>query len=656
MKNFNNIKVKLSELEVHPDNVRNQQKNENTDQNNQELISNISEFGLLQPLLVQKINKSKYGVVAGSRRLNALNALAKSKKSQFTKSSQIECRLVERDIDVTSLSLSENELQLPMDALDRFEAFSNLVIKGSAITDIARSFGITELSVKQAMRLGNIHPLIREAHRNGILNLEELRVFSGHPDTSIQLEVFEKLNEQDDLSTWRIKQFLTDGTLRIGDPLGQYIYDLYKAENGRISEDLIFEDSIILDQELIERCHEKKLQDDAESERAKYGFAWSDVAINPEWNAFNKFDILYPVHHEHLDVVLDEQKKNQCEKIQKEIEALEIEKEKALNWLEERPIEEKIDDLETKIYYLTHQFKSEDLQKSGVIAVWRGGRLEFKRGMVRPEDQFSENSSGDEKKEQPSTSKYSEALKKDMAQVRTSGIALALAQSNISRLVSDFILISKILLDNSFGISNATNLTCSSSNFLNEDLGVSHSLIKEGFSQIKSELNTDWAKLETEEKRFEAFRKISQQDRDYLYAYAFSQTLNPTLVNQKVETLFGDIEDEILPNIREIWTPDEAFLKRMSKPSLLDILKSDLNMPIEAQALEGSKKSGVVEYLVSLISTPFATLTSEQSSAVNNWAPEILQRKDISVRFDTEEIEEKPNSGDIKKHVVEKTT
>ena len=55
-----------------------------------------------------------------------------------------------------------------MTALDRFEAFAAMVKDdGLAPSEIANRFGITERAVKEALRLGNIHPDIRDAHRRG---------------------------------------------------------------------------------------------------------------------------------------------------------------------------------------------------------------------------------------------------------------------------------------------------------------------------------------------------------------------------------------------------------------------------------------------------------------------------------------------------------
>ena len=115
--------------------------------------------------------------------------------------------------------------------------------------------------------------------------------------------------------------------------------------------------------------------------------------------------------------------------------------------------------------------------------------------------------------------------------------------------------------------------------------------------------------------------------RGQVLAYAVAQTLEPSAANAVRSDVRLIIEGEVLSDIRDVWTPDEAFLKRLSKPDLLHIIEHDLHMVDEVKALHGSKKSGVVEYLSSLFAQPFATLSDQQREAVARWSPEIMQRR-----------------------------
>ena len=102
----------------------------------------------------------------------------------FSKTMKVACReMAPEDTAVATVSYSENALQLPMDALERYEAFAAMRDQdGASVDGVARAFGITERQVKEALRLGNIHADIRAAYRAGEITLETLKAFDAHPD------------------------------------------------------------------------------------------------------------------------------------------------------------------------------------------------------------------------------------------------------------------------------------------------------------------------------------------------------------------------------------------------------------------------------------------------------------------------------------------
>jgi ParB family chromosome partitioning protein len=167
---FERRSIALNKLVLHPDNVRAKSQEAYAPDQVAGLAANIQAYGLLQPLLVAPIGKGKFGVLAGGRRLAALQRLASDQAvEEFTPKSEIACRVMpETQNAAVALSFSENALQLPMDALDRVAAFAAMRDKdGADIATIARGFGITERVVCEALRLGSIHPDIRAAHRGG---------------------------------------------------------------------------------------------------------------------------------------------------------------------------------------------------------------------------------------------------------------------------------------------------------------------------------------------------------------------------------------------------------------------------------------------------------------------------------------------------------
>jgi hypothetical protein len=91
-----------------------------------------------------------------------------------------------------------------------------------------------------------------------------------------------------------------------------------------------------------------------------------------------------------------------------------------------------------------------------------------------------------------------------------------------------------------------------------------------------------------------------------------AQMLMPTLSTASRSVVRQVVEAEALPNLRDVWTPDEAYFGRLTKSVLSAILSTDLAMAEQAVALEKSKKSEVVTYLGNLFAAPFATLTDDQ--------------------------------------------
>jgi ParB family chromosome partitioning protein len=51
-----------------------------------------------------------------------------------------------------------------MDELEEYEAFARLLKQGRNIAEIAQTFGVTELFVKQRFALANLHSKIKDAY------------------------------------------------------------------------------------------------------------------------------------------------------------------------------------------------------------------------------------------------------------------------------------------------------------------------------------------------------------------------------------------------------------------------------------------------------------------------------------------------------------
>src|SRR5579871_5989939 len=110
--------IPLNKLVLWSGNVR---KTAGADTTLAELAASIAAHGLLQSLVVRNGKKGKFAVVAGGRRLMALQQLAES--GRIKADYAVPCQVVADDADATEISLAENAVRENMHPADEFEAF-----------------------------------------------------------------------------------------------------------------------------------------------------------------------------------------------------------------------------------------------------------------------------------------------------------------------------------------------------------------------------------------------------------------------------------------------------------------------------------------------------------------------------------------------------
>src|ERR1700691_4543404 len=123
-----------------------------------ELAASIAAHGLLQSLVVRNRKKGKFAVVAGGRRLQALQSLVETGK--IAADYAVPCQLVADDADATEISLAENAVREQMHGADQFEAFRELIDKGLSVADVAARFGVTDTVVEKGRNLPCVNPVI----------------------------------------------------------------------------------------------------------------------------------------------------------------------------------------------------------------------------------------------------------------------------------------------------------------------------------------------------------------------------------------------------------------------------------------------------------------------------------------------------------------
>ncbi|MCY3761756.1 MAG: ParB/Srx family N-terminal domain-containing protein, partial [Gemmatimonadetes bacterium] len=185
--------IPLSRLSLAPENVRKTPPDPRTDA---ELKASIAALGLLENLVVRADPGSRepapahepggqapdedggdrYAVVAGGRRLKAMQALVEDKV--FDADHPVPCQVRTGDAESGEVSLAENVMRVPMHPADQVVAFTKLVQAGQPVSSVAARFGASERVVEQRLRLGNAAPELLDAYRADEIDLEVLKAFA----------------------------------------------------------------------------------------------------------------------------------------------------------------------------------------------------------------------------------------------------------------------------------------------------------------------------------------------------------------------------------------------------------------------------------------------------------------------------------------------
>ncbi|MCY4636537.1 MAG: ParB/RepB/Spo0J family partition protein [Acidobacteria bacterium] len=255
------------------------------------LKASILAHGPIQNLAVRPVGKL-YEVIAGKRRFRAMRELAD--EGEIHPDMMVACRILDESTNDTEISLAENEARVRMHVVDQVTAFRRLTEEGVARDRIAERFGISERTVDQRLRLGGLPAEILDAARDGQVKLEHLHAFAVTADQGRQLEVWNRIKDQDYTpgAHW-IRAELTRSNVKANHSRARFVgIDAYTAAGGRIEADLFSdgedERAMLIDPDILDRLAGEKLQQVADDLKAQ-GWKWAEPHLELEWDAAQKY-------------------------------------------------------------------------------------------------------------------------------------------------------------------------------------------------------------------------------------------------------------------------------------------------------------------------------------------------------------------------------
>lgn len=149
------------------------------------LADSIRTYGLLQPILVTRIESGGYKIVAGERRWRACRMLGMSEVPVIIKELS--------DVQTAQIALIENLQREDLNPLEEALGYDALIKKYGMTQDaVGKTVGKPRSSVANALRLLNMAAEIREMVRSGDISVGHAKALFAVEDEEMRLQLAKK--------------------------------------------------------------------------------------------------------------------------------------------------------------------------------------------------------------------------------------------------------------------------------------------------------------------------------------------------------------------------------------------------------------------------------------------------------------------------------
>ena len=671
MTKLTNRNIPLCRLTLSAANVRTARADPEDDK---ELQASILSLGVLESLLVIPDGDDNFAVVAGGRRLAALQQLAEA--GEIVADYVAPCRVLGGGADPAEVSLHENEKRAPMHPADQYEAYARLRAKGMTAAEIASRAGVSERQVTKMMRLGTVAPELLAAFRNGEMNLETLMAFTVTDDHKAQLDVWAKARGGGTAWPEHIRDQLTEGAVIGSSGLASFVgLEAYEKAGGRVQRDLFsqFDDEAVylLDRGLLVKLAEAELKKTAD--RLAKRWKWVEIQIEADWERIHTLHMLRgepgtptAAERKRLDQLAD-----QMQDIADNPPMDPAEQGNA--YARSQELNAKHEKLEARIAART-KYRPEDMRIAGCIVTLKDGRADVITGLVLPEDvppkpkkaakkkaadapantpdgdgDNPADSGGepaappvtfDERFEEPWTTRtthnhqspeaahakaagLSTAVIDDLAAIRTGIVRAALAKRfDVAFDLAAYLLV----MDTSTrGTERPADirLVRTSLRPMGRSSENDFAAANPG-EKLDSPPAGKWMKLGDDLKRFDAFRALPDAEKRDLFARAVSAALHNQAANQHRALPIGERVVELLDIdfARAVRPTEKYFWKRLTRARMLEIAEAVVGAEW-AKARRNHKKGQLAADMAAVFGDDpqgRAALDAEARERVEQWA------------------------------------
>jgi len=252
-----------------------------------DILPSIRERGVLVPLIVRPNgSKGSFEILAGRRRFFAATAVSK----ESGKKTNLPCAILAEGDDAGAIeaSILENVARLEPDEMRQYEAFKRLSDEGRTVSEIAATFGVTELMVKRRLALASLIPEIRKAYAAEEIDSNTITALTLANEDQ-QREWFDLWNDDNAeyVPTGRqLKAWLLGGE-HISTDKALFDLDKYHGYAGQVLTDLFGEEAVFADAATFWKCQSEAL---AARIDAYTSDGWAGVTVLDKGRYFAKWD------------------------------------------------------------------------------------------------------------------------------------------------------------------------------------------------------------------------------------------------------------------------------------------------------------------------------------------------------------------------------
>ncbi|SEO26336.1 chromosome partitioning protein, ParB family [Nitrosospira multiformis] len=599
-------RIPVKNLVISPLNVRKKQGT-----GIEELAALIASQGLIHNLVVTSQLKKgkktgKYEVVAGGRRLAALNLLIAD--GRLPKDHEVDCRVVE-DKEALEISLSENSGREHMHPADLVMAYRNLTDAGLSPDEIAPRFGVSPLTVKRYLKLANVSPALFQLYAEDSMSFDQISALALTEDHELQERLWHNMPEwQRSGATFR--RLITETEVNLRSPLARFVgVEEYEAKGGVIRRDLFGneDDGFIQDANLLESLALEKLNQ-AVAPLKEEGYAWVQVRTTFDYSDLAEFGRVRTVKREPT-----EEEQARMDALTAEMEAIEAEQEaydedNDASGEVYAQLEEKVErvqwELDTIAASLEH-FSFDDLAVAGaIVTVGYDGQLKIERGLVRKEDMKKlpsgqEGRAGDiagtgrSSEEKPV---HSEKLTRMLTAHRTAAIQAAMTDRPEIALAALVHRMAMQVFGNRYRSSRIVQINVEETHLKIDAENIEQSRAALAIEKKRQYWKDRIEAAEQEGKELFAWL-LDQSQQDLLELLAFCMAASINTVSSRENTPSDEIAAFMTAlnlDMADWWeaTP-ENYLSHVSKDRILSVVTEAVS-PEKADAMRGLKKDQLV--------------------------------------------------------------